>query len=149
MKISSSTHIIPPNTLIIIDNHAIQMNPSIWGNDAKEWRPDRWIIDSNEKTSQYESSFESEEIYHPPSGSFIPWAEGPRVCPGKKFSQVEFVAIMAELLRKHEVTPVVEENEKETNDRLDRMLLDSGISSITLQIRHPEEVKLTWKEVEL
>lgn len=31
---------------------------------------------------------------------FLPWTSGPRVCPGKKFSQVEFVAVLAEILLK-------------------------------------------------
>ncbi|ETN38263.1 uncharacterized protein HMPREF1541_06294 [Cyphellophora europaea CBS 101466] len=34
---------------------------------------------------------------------WIPWAVGPRVCPGKKFSQVEFVSAIAQLLLRAEV----------------------------------------------
>jgi cytochrome P450 len=34
---------------------------------------------------------------------YMPWTNGPRACPGKKFSQVEFVAVMAKVLHAAEV----------------------------------------------
>lgn len=34
----------------------------------------------------------------PSPGAFIPWATGPRNCPGVKFAQVEFVSVIASLL---------------------------------------------------
>ncbi|KAL9050150.1 MAG: hypothetical protein Q9206_005205 [Seirophora lacunosa] len=82
----------------------------------------------------------------PPQGSFIPWADGPRNCPGQKFSQVEFVAVVATLLSSYTVKPVshpgqsAEEGRKALMDMVD----DSAISAITLQMRHPQEVALQW-----
>lgn len=32
------------------------------------------------------------------AAGFQPWVSGPRTCPGKKFSQVEFVAVMATMI---------------------------------------------------
>jgi len=50
---------------------------------------------------------EDEHIYHPQYGAFIPFSSGPRVCPGKKFAQVEFVAVIARLFRRHRCSPVL------------------------------------------
>jgi hypothetical protein len=52
------------------------------------------------------------EIIQPPLGMYNPWTAGPQVCPGKKFSQVEFVAIIARLFQKGKVTPKLEAGEK-------------------------------------
>ncbi|KAI1485519.1 hypothetical protein F5X96DRAFT_659588 [Biscogniauxia mediterranea] len=38
--------------------------------------------------------------------TFIVWSEGARDCPGRKFSQVEFVATIASLFRDWRVNPV-------------------------------------------
>ncbi|KAF2418232.1 hypothetical protein EJ08DRAFT_552309, partial [Tothia fuscella] len=35
----------------------------------------------------------------PAGGHFAPWASGPRVCPGRKFARVEFVATISTLFR--------------------------------------------------
>jgi hypothetical protein len=41
----------------------------------------------------------------------MPWAWGQRVCPGKRFSQVELVAVLAALFRDWRVEVVPEEGE--------------------------------------
>lgn len=35
----------------------------------------------------------------------MPWLAGPRVCPGKKFSQVEFVGVIAETFAHWRIEP--------------------------------------------
>lgn len=66
---------------VAIDVTALNTLPEYWGSDSLVWRPDRWI----------ETDSGSEQLYQPPPGVFLAWASGPRVCPGKKFAQVEFV----------------------------------------------------------
>ena len=81
----------------------------------------------------------------PPKGSFIPWSGGPRVCPGMKFSQVEFASVMMTLFRRHKLEPVCEGGE--TLDMARERLLgltENSISKLTLQIKNPEAVKLRW-----
>lgn len=79
-------------------------------------------------------------------GKFIPWAEGPRNCPGKKFSQVEFVGVMTTLFRKHRVRPVLRQGESTEDARktLIQMAEDSALTTITVQMRHPKRVGLRW-----
>lgn len=82
----------------------------------------------------------------PTKGTYAPWADGPRVCPGRKVAQVEFVAVMATLFRNHRVSPVLLKGEtaERSRGRLIDMVNDSAILSITLQMKHPKKVSLLW-----
>ena len=85
-------------------------------------------------------------LIDPPKGQFIPWADGPRNCPGQKFAQVEFVAVLATLFQKHRVRPALREGEsiEDGERKLLRMVDDSAISAITLQMQKPRDVALIW-----
>ena len=83
----------------------------------------------------------------PPKGSFIAWSEGIRNCPGKRFSQVEFVAAMAGLFRDWRVDPVTEGFETPEMARrrvMDLVENDTG-QVLLLQLLHPERAALTWR----
>jgi cytochrome P450 len=93
---------------------------------------------------------QTEELFQPPTGLFLPWTSGPRICPGRKFAQVEFVAVIAKLFQKHEVEPVLEHDEtmKQARQRaLDQA--NHSIVNMTLQMADPKNVKLAWKEVSI
>ena len=85
-------------------------------------------------------------LTNPKSGTFVPWAEGPRNCPGQKFAQVEFVAVMATLFAGLQVKPVLQQGQKEHDGRslLQSMVDESRISFITLQMQEPKKVALEW-----
>ena len=53
---------------------------------------------------------------NPDAALFMPWNTGPRVCPGKKFSQVEFVAVVARIFRDWSVEPRVVEGGRSGKD---------------------------------
>ena len=95
---------------------AIHTNPAYWGPDALQFRPNRFITTT--------SSTDEERLVQPPGANFIPWAAGPRVCPGKKFAQVEFVAVIAKLFMKHRVIARLEAGETNAMaaERLGRIL---------------------------
>ncbi len=90
----------------------------------------------------------TETLVEPATGTFIPWADGPRVCLGRKFSQVEFVATMAVLFGRHQVRPALDEtlNEEDARQQCQAMINNSAISAITLQMRNPKHVALVWEE---
>lgn len=77
----------------------------------------------------------------------MPWANGQRVCPGKKFAQVEFVAVIAKLFMKHRVSPKLETGETMAmaSERVQKCVRDSGIE-VVLKMKHPERVQLVWEE---
>ncbi|KAK5458405.1 hypothetical protein LTS15_004486 [Exophiala xenobiotica] len=59
----------------------------------------------------------------PPGAAYIPWAVGPRVCPGKKFSQVECVTVIAMLLRSYRLKPLVIEEKMKTEEQTKQALI--------------------------
>lgn len=132
---------IPAGARVILHTDAIHTHPQYWGSDAMEWRPQRWIISSREGRT----SLTGETVLSPPSGAYAPWSAGARVCPGKKFGQVEFVAIMAVLFHHHRVEPVPNTGESMESARARAMsaVKDSGMI-LLLQMIHPEKVGLRW-----
>jgi cytochrome P450 len=140
LTIDSKNYLIPPRTYVIINVAGVHTNPSYWGPDALEFRPDRFITSSGMPLGE-------EELLQPPSGNFIPWAAGQRVCPGKKFAQVEFVAVIAKLFMKHRVSPVLQSGEtmEMASERVKKCVLVSGIE-VVLKMKHPERVQLVWEE---
>ncbi|KAG0041910.1 Protein kinase alk2 [Gryganskiella cystojenkinii] len=58
----------------------------IWGPDAKEFKPSRWI--NNKKPSQ---------------GKFNSFHAGPRVCPGQRFATIQALTIIGMILQSFDV----------------------------------------------
>ena len=138
IMVQSRSYVLPANTFICVNNHALQLDPSVWGDDAEHWRPERWI---------HSDKHGKEELIEPRKGSFLPWADGPRNCPGMKFSQVEFVAVIATLFEQNMVYPVLHsepESINNVNRKLDLMLEDSEIANAACKMRNPRMVKLYW-----
>lgn len=163
---SSQTYHIPADCYVYVDSIALHLDASLWRDlnqqpggpvsqtiadetdaaaaannnkpDEQTFRPTRWINPPGSASP----------LFQPPRGAYIPWSAGPRVCPGQKMAQVEFVAIFLTLLRRHriEVVPLRikdgvdgggngwrEETREEVNARLDALMRDS-ISILTLQM---------------
>jgi cytochrome P450 len=132
---------IPSHTHVFPNIIGLHNNSEYWGPDARVWRPDRWI----EYTSSTPKSLDDETVKTPVRGSYVPWAEGSRICPGKKFSQVEYVAVIARLLRNHRIEVV--KNSTETDEQARQRALSQIQNSdvkITLQMRSPESVQLSF-----
>ncbi|KAL9582917.1 MAG: hypothetical protein Q9212_003017 [Teloschistes hypoglaucus] len=134
--------VIPASTAVNINVQALHTDPHLWGPDALEWRPTRWL--------QKSSPHKEESFISTAEGQFIPWADGPRVCPGQKFAQVEFVRVIFAALGRYRVVPVpaVGQKDGDGEERARRevraMVEDSGIQAITLQMREPGRVGLRW-----
>lgn len=138
LTIAGKKHVIPANTWVIANSQALHCDTESWGADARVWRPSRWLVKKQAAIS----------ILEPREGTYVPWSSGPRICPGKKFSQVEFAGAMAVLFARHRVHPrrEVGESEDESLQRTKRMIEDSGVTSILTQMKHPESVALVWTE---
>ncbi|KAF2177971.1 cytochrome P450 [Zopfia rhizophila CBS 207.26] len=169
LDIKGRTLTIPPETLVIPSYIHVHNNPRIWGADAQEWRPARWIAGSRTKKSisihpssctlsqrrdgpelksNLYDDYEEEVLLSPPSrGSYLGWSEGTRDCPGKRFSQVEWVAIMAALFRDWKVEPRRQGNETFTEARtrvLNFIDKNTDYGGLLLQLMHPESLPLVW-----
>lgn len=134
---------LPPKTFINLNMQALHTKSQHWGADALKWNPKRWIMPPDD------GGLESQKdcLISPLRGTFVPWADGPRNCPGQKFAKVEFVAAMATFFAKHRVRPVLQEGQ--TQEDAHKLLIDmvegSNISFITLQMREPRKVALRWE----
>lgn len=131
--------------------HAMHTLPQYWGEDSLTWRPSRWIktTHSTTKTSgaSLQDVLDAEALLVPESGTFAGWSSGQRACPGKKFAQVEHVALMATLFRYRRVVPH-KLGQDETDDQARRRLVgyvDQSEIMLTVQMMQPERAVLVWK----
>jgi len=142
IALPGKTITVPANTRVILNTDATHTHPRYWGDDSLHWRPQRWI----ERSPGPGSAYQQESLKIPPKGTYAAWSDGAGVCPGKRFSQVEFVAVLATLFHEHRVEPVAKgtEDAQSARDRVLRVVRDSGMV-LLLQMRRPEEVALRWK----
>ena len=118
--------------MVYVSAQSIHLDPAIWGADVAEFKPTRWLDATG-------------NVITLAKGTFLPWSGGPRVCPGMKFSQVEFVAVFATLFRSAKCEPLrkVGETGEQARKRVEDIMANS-VTKLTLQVRDPKEVMLRW-----
>ena len=70
--------------LVTVNFGALQRDPYIWGADANEFRPERWLG------------------IKPSNATYMPFSAGPRICPGKQMTLTENAYVLVQLLRRFE-----------------------------------------------
>ncbi|KAK7890212.1 hypothetical protein LTR67_008097 [Exophiala xenobiotica] len=132
--------VVPAGTYVMTNLYGLHSDPRWWGPDCLEWKPQRWVMIDPETGK--------ETLAPPPPGAaYIPWAVGPRVCLGKKFSQVEFVAVIAMLLRSYRLKPLVIEGKMKTEEQAKQALIDvmyDTTTRVTVSMRHPENAGVVF-----
>lgn len=132
---------LPYHTYVLTNLIAMHTLPEYWGKDHLEWKPERWI--------DHHGPSREETIRDPPSGkdTFFPWSRGGRGCPGKKFSQVEFVAIVSVLCRQYRIEVVPKQGETPEQARMRcRAVIEDSQTEITLRMNDPWSVNLRFVE---
>jgi cytochrome P450 len=112
---------VPHQTFVHLNIAGTQRNPRYWSEKPNEFLPERWLPAQNGSTTVIEkkeqvvekevggsdhASFEtsgSTSLIKPVKGSYIPFSEGARACPGKRFAQVEGTAVLSALFHKYSV----------------------------------------------
>ena len=91
---------LPKGSVVMWTTWAIGRSKNIWGNDADDFRPERWLI-AGEKgqsmTLKTVSAFE-----------FPVFNGGPRACLGKKMAELLAAYVIARLVWKYDFTEVFE-----------------------------------------
>jgi cytochrome P450 len=84
-----------------------------------------------------------EQLIPPRKGTYLAWADGPQVCPGLKFSQVEFVAVLACMFQscKIEIIRLEGEGEEAMRERVMKVLNDVDFQ-LLLRMKNAERVQL-------
>ncbi len=143
LQVGGRTVVLPPKTMVIPSYAAVQTDPKYWGPDALEWRPSRWIQQNGAAKPG------DEELVVVERGTFLGWSEGARDCPGRKFSQVEFVAAMAALFRDWRVDPAPAydgESRENAQKRVLDLIEHDSAPVLLLQMLHPERAPLVWRK---
>jgi cytochrome P450 len=123
--------------------HAAHADPGYWGDDSLEFKPSRWI----ERTPTTTENDGSEALIKPLRTVYMSWLDASHVCPGKRFSQVEYVGLMVGLLGTHYVEPAREslgEDIEHARQRTKDCLADSG-TKLVFEMLRPETVPLVWR----
>ncbi|KAJ5638829.1 cytochrome P450 monooxygenase [Penicillium herquei] len=129
--------LIPGNTNLNIVTIALHTNPNIWGSDARRWNPIRWI--------ETRGLVGPDEIDQTKLAHLSAWAEGPRSCPGKKFSQIEIAAAFMTLFRETTVQLESRPGVSVDQTRIDALkIVEQSHVLLTLQMENPHLVQLRW-----
>jgi cytochrome P450 len=144
LKFNGETYMIPAGTSVYCSLQALHSNQKYWGADPLAWNPKQHVSVSNHKDT---GSFEAEVLAADTSAHFMPWAWGQRVCPGKRFSQVELVAVLAALFRdwRVEIVPVQGETVEQAQKRVWASSLKVDHEGHMLhEMVDPQSVGLVW-----
>lgn len=132
LTVSGHRVIIPADTAVNLVTAATHRNPSAWQsngdpNDLEEFRPERWILHAEGNGGGKEARFDhptedegedfggpqgqdtSATLLKPPKGAYLPFSDGPRACLGRRFAQVEVLAVLAVIFREYCVELAVDE----------------------------------------
>ncbi|XP_016506761.1 alkane hydroxylase MAH1-like [Nicotiana tabacum] len=88
-----SGHHVHPNMRVMIPLYAMGRMESIWGKDASEFKPHRWISDRG--TINYE-----------PSYKFFSFNAGPRTCLGKEAAFTQMKVVVATIIHNYQIEMV-------------------------------------------
>lgn len=151
---------LPDSTAVFLNVKHLAADPDTWGPDAASFRPTRWL---DEKTDPV-------QLKPPPHrGAFLAWGDGARNCPGRKFSQVEFVAAIAALLSKARVEPALnpqlmarelegcredrsgtammeKEQQQLAREQLRRVMDDVSLK-FTVALKRPDDLYIRWRRI--
>ena len=75
---------IPKGTSIFLSPWANNANNELWGDDAEEFDPDRWMGSGRANTGGAQSNY-----------AFMTFLQGPRSCIGQSFAKGEFACLVA------------------------------------------------------
>ncbi|KAJ2922921.1 hypothetical protein H1R20_g14181, partial [Candolleomyces eurysporus] len=82
---------LPRKTFVCISLNACNRDPAIWGADAREWRPERWLSPLPETVANAKIP----GVY----SSLMTFYGGHRSCIGFKFTELEMKVVLSSLLQ--------------------------------------------------
>jgi cytochrome P450 len=83
---------VPRGTTVVICPWAVNTSTHLWGPDAREFNPERWLGQGKANTGGAESNYAITTFLH-----------GPRSCIGKDFAKAEFACLVASLVGRFEI----------------------------------------------
>ncbi|KIJ12414.1 hypothetical protein PAXINDRAFT_118137 [Paxillus involutus ATCC 200175] len=83
---------VPKGTDIVVSLLCANANKAIWGDDAEEWKPERWLVDLPQSVVDAKLP----GIY----SNMMTFLGGSRACIGFKFAELEMKVVLAVLLER-------------------------------------------------
>nr|CAB3514258.1 unnamed protein product [Spodoptera littoralis] len=110
---------LPKATAIMLSIFAANRNPRYWGDDAEEFRPERFMGSSLKHHS-----------------AFLSFSSGPRNCVGYRYGMLSMKAALTNILRNFRLLPISEQDlGKPMNLESDLMLRDTDGFQVKLEPR--------------
>ncbi|KAH9175545.1 cytochrome P450 [Lactarius sanguifluus] len=81
---------VPKHTNVFAQIHNLNRDPSIWGGDAAEWKPERWLA----PLPQSVADANIQGVY----ANTMTFTGGTRACIGFKFSQLEMKVVLSQII---------------------------------------------------
>jgi cytochrome P450 len=129
LTVDGKTITVPKNTYISIEVVTTNRNPRNFPHrpskvtskphDLDDFVPERWLLSKTSSDAAAiqqpiepelvdgletgSSSVGINSLFRPAKGAFIPFSEGARSCPGKRFAQVELTAILTVIFKQYSV----------------------------------------------
>ncbi|KAG8218118.1 cytochrome P450 [Butyriboletus roseoflavus] len=85
---------IAKGTLIAISMESMNRSAALWGEDAKIFRPSRWLEDAHGRNGIPAKAREIQGHRH-----LLTFVDGPRMCLGKNFAVTEFKVVLTVLIK--------------------------------------------------
>jgi cytochrome P450 len=82
---------IPKGTVILLAPWAINKSEALWGPDANEFNPERWMGEGMSNTGGSKSNY-----------SYLTFLHGPRSCIGQAFAKAEMKCLVAAVVGRFE-----------------------------------------------
>jgi len=85
---------IAAGTVLAIPLASVNLSEVIWGEDAKTFKPSRWLEDTHGHNGVPAKAREVQGHRH-----LLTFSDGPRICIGKNFAVAEFKAVLSVLVK--------------------------------------------------
>ncbi|KAG0328079.1 hypothetical protein BGZ99_006252 [Dissophora globulifera] len=112
---------------------AIGRDKAIWGDDAEEYRPERWLEDEVHEPGVGHRRY---DIGKPSPAKFVSFHLGPRACLGRQFATIEAITITSMLLQKF------------TFKLVDPHTEPAYVQAVTLQMANGLKVRIRRRDAE-
>ncbi|CAH0038150.1 unnamed protein product [Clonostachys solani] len=143
VTVGDRTYTVPVGVNFTANLRAMQTHPVYWSN-ADQWEPSRWIVNPAPTPEQVAQ----ETFFVPGKNIFFPWGEGPQICPGRRLSEVEAVAVLACLFRAHRLRIKKDsdgESDEATYERFDKCVNDVDLVML-VRLKNADQVTLICEE---
>lgn len=80
----------PQGSVVSVPAYTIHRDKSVFGQDADEYRPDRWLTDNKEKRQEMDRYFS-------------PFSHGPRACVGRNVALQELSLLISAIIRRYDI----------------------------------------------